>query len=107
MIDDEQMSKRYLQDYLNILFENIDDSYNLLNKEYRDYRFGSIEKYKEFLATLGLTKSVDINKYATYEKNNYKYYDIYDKNGRRFIFKTKGVLQYELFFDEYNSSDDE
>lgn len=100
-VDDEQMSKKYLKDFLNNVFNDFDASYNLLNKEFREYKFGGLTKYREYIESLNLSYSTGIFKYSTYEVSGYKYYDLYDKSGHRFIFKTNGVLQYEVFFEDY------
>jgi len=100
MINDEQMSRKYLLDYINSVYGNIDDSYNLLNLEYRNERFGSVDAYKDFINSLNINNGVSVSRYATYEKGDYKYYDIYDNNDNRYIFRTNGVMQYELFFDD-------
>ena len=100
-VDDEQMTRKYLMDYLNNVFNDIDSSYNLLNQEYREYKFGGVERYKDYINSLNLSMSTSIYKYATYERRGYKYYDLYDKSGNRFIFRTKGVLQYEVLFEDY------
>ena len=100
MINDEQMSRKYLLDYINSVYSNMDNSYNLLNLEYRNERFGSVDAYKDFINSLNINNGVSVSRYATYEKGNYKYYDIYDNNDNRYIFRTNGVMQYELFFDD-------
>ena len=48
-VDDEQMSKKYLKDFLNNVFNDFDASYNLLNKEFREYKFGGLTKYREYM----------------------------------------------------------
>lgn len=100
-VDDEQMSKKYLNDFLSNVFNDLDASYNLLNKEFREYKFGGLTKYREYIESLNLSFSTSVFKYSTYESQGFKYYDLYDKNGHRFIFKTNGVLQYEVFFEDY------
>ena len=100
MINDEQMSRKYLLDYINSVYSNMDNSYNLLNLEYRNERFGSVDAYKDFINSLNINNGVSVSRYATYEKGDYKYYDIYDNNDNRYIFRTNGVMQYELFFDD-------
>lgn len=100
-VDDEQMSRKYLMDYIINVSNDVDNSYNLLNKEYRNYKFGSLDKYKEYINSLGLSISFAIDKYSTYNRQGYKYYDMYDKAGNRFIFRTNGVMQYEVLFDDY------
>ena len=98
-VNDEQMSRKYLNDFLNNIYYDIDNSYALLNIKYRVSKFGSVDKYKEYLNSLDLSN--DISKFAVYKKGKDRYYDIYDKNGNRFIFITNGVMQYEVLFDDY------
>ena len=102
MVDDEQMSRKYLNDFKNALVNDLDASYNLLDHDYRNEIFGSVSEYKKYLSSLDLTRMTELDKWATYDKNGYKYYDLYDKNGNRFIFKTKGVMQYEVLFEDYD-----
>lgn len=100
MINDEQMSRKYLLDYINSVNSDINNSYNLLNQEYRDKKFGSIDKYSEYIKSLNTLSNISVSRYATYELKGYKYYDLYDNNNNRYIFKTNGVMQYEVFFDD-------
>lgn len=101
MINDEQMSRIYLSDYMNNVLYNPDKAYDSLNKEYREKKFGSLDAYKNYINSLNLSKSSELDKYATYDKYDYKYYDLYDKDGNRYIFKTNGVMQYEIYLDDY------
>lgn len=98
-VDDEQMSKKYLNDFITNIYLDFDGSYKLLNKQYRAAKFGTVAKYKEYIESLDLTSEID--KYAVYGTSDSKTYDIYDKNGNRYIFKTSGVMQYEVMFDDY------
>lgn len=102
MVDDEQMSRKYLNDFKNTLMTDLDNSYKLLDHDYYNDIFGSVSEYKKYLSSLDLTRMTELDKWATYDKNGYKYYDLYDKNGNRFIFKTKGVMQYEVLFEDYD-----
>ncbi len=106
-VDDEQMSKKYLQDYINSLIYDMDGSYKLLDKEYREEKFGNIYNYKYFIDSLNISTSAEVAKYAVYERFGYKYYDLYDKDGHRFIFKTDGVLQYKVYFDDIDEGEEE
>lgn len=100
-VDDKQMSRIYLRDYVRNVLNDIDSSYDLINDKYRMDKFGSIDKYKEYINSLNLSMLIDIDKYSTYDRRGYKYYDMYDMDGHRFIFRTNGVMQYEVLFDDY------
>ena len=100
LVDDEQMAKKYLNDYINNIIKDLDATYDLIDLEYRNKRFSSIDDYKNYVYSLNLSKSDKVVKYSTYESGKYKYYDIYDSNNNHFIFKTLGVLQYKILFEE-------
>lgn len=107
MVNDEQMSRKYLNDFKNMLIYDLNGSYELIDYDYRNERFSSIDEYKNFISSLDLSRMTELDKWATYEVNGYKYYDLYDKIGNRFIFKTNGVMQYEVLFDDYYNGGEE
>lgn len=98
-VDDEQMSKIYFKDFLYKVISDIDSSYLFLNEDYREDSFKDIYKYKDYINSLNLSIDDSVSKFATYERGIYKYYDVYDNIGNRFIFRTNGVMQYEVYFD--------
>ena len=106
MINDQQMSRIYYKDFVNSVLSDVNSTYNLIDEDYRKKRFGDIYKYKDYINSLNLSISSDVKRYATYERPGYKYYDIYDKEGNRIIFKTKGVLQYKVLFDDIDKGED-
>lgn len=106
-VDDKQMSKIYLNDFINKLIYDIDGSYDLIDSNYKKYNFVSLNDYKEFIYNMEISMNNSISKYATYERLGYKYYDLYDKDGHRFIFKTDGVLQYKVLFDDIEEGEED
>ena len=105
-VNDQQMSRIYYKDFVNSVLSDVNSTYNLIDEDYRKKRFGDIYKYKDYINSLNLSISSDVKRYATYERPGYKYYDIYDKEGNRIIFKTKGVLQYKVLFDDIDKGED-
>ena len=106
-VDDEQMSRKYLNDFVKITLSDINESYYLLDKDYRDQEFGNIENYKQFIDSLNLSYNTSLDKYSIYDFMNHKIYDVYDKNGNRFVFMTNGVMQYEIYFSDIPSEEGE
>lgn len=98
LVSDEQMARKYMLDYLNYVQRNIKESYYLLDEDYRNETFGNIDKYIKYMNTYNFT--YELEKYSVYERSDYKYYDIYDKNGNHVIFKTQGIMQYSVIFDD-------
>ena len=106
-VDDEEMSKLYLMDFMNMLIYDIDESYNLFNEEYRDKKFNSLISYKEYINSMSIPVNNSVKKYAVYNIDDYKCYDIYDVNNNRFVFKTNGVMQYEVYFDDIELNEED
>ena len=99
-ISDEDMAKIYLNDYVYKMYSNPEEAYNLLDEEYRNEKFGSLEKYIDYVYSLQYDVYT-LTKYYKQEKNGYIIFGVYDKNDNLYIFKTKGVLQYKVYLDDY------
>jgi len=98
-ISNEQMAGIYLADFRNSIYEDINITYNLLNETYRNIKFGSLENFKNYLNSNNIT--VKVSKYYFDQDNGYDIYGVYDSNDNLIIFKTKGVMQYEVYLDDY------
>lgn len=97
-ITEDQMANIYLSDFYSLMTTNIDKAYEKLNKEYREKKFGSINSFRNYINSLG---NVTIKSFATKNSNGYEYFYIYDYDNNLYIFKTAGVMQYEVFLDEF------
>ena len=87
-VSDQDMAKIYLNDYINNMYSNIETAYNLLDEEYRNKKFGSLENYKKYVNSLNFN-SYKISTYSKYNKEGY------------LVFKTNGVMQYSVLLDDY------
>lgn len=99
-ISDEDMAEIYLKHYIHTMFSNIEKAYSLIDTEYKTKKFGDIEGYKNYVNSLTYT-NYEVDKFYIDSKKGYKIYGVYDKNGNLFIFKTKGVMQYTVYLDDY------
>lgn len=102
-VTEEDMVKKYLNDYKNNMLSDIDEAYNSLNKEYREKRFGNLNNYKEYVSNL-LTLSMysmDVDKYSVSKIGKDKVFNIYDKSGNQYIIREKSIMNYEVYLDEY------
>lgn len=102
-ITEEDMAKKYLNDYKNNILTDVEEAYNSLNKEYREKRFGNIEKYKEYINNfISLsTYSMEVDKYSISSMGGDKVFNIYDKSGNQYIIREKSIMNYEVYLDEY------
>ena len=48
-IEEADMVIKYLNDFKNSMINNVEYSYNLLNKKYREKRFGSLDNYVKYI----------------------------------------------------------
>lgn len=95
-ITEEQMAKIYLNDFENYLYYDINYAYQLLNEQYRNLKFGSIENFANYINSFN---DITLDRYSIGEENNT--ITIYTKDNKKFIFKIISVMEYEVYFDDY------
>lgn len=99
-VSDEDMAKIYLNDYIHNMFYDVEKAYNLLDEEYRNKKFGSLDNFKVYVDSLEYSTYV-LSRYYKKDIDGYIIFGVYDKNGNFFAFKTKGVMQYTVYLDDY------
>ena len=99
-VSDEDMARIYLNDYIHTMYTNPEKGYELLNADYRNKKFKSIEEYKSYVDSLPYTMH-ELDRFYIDSKDGYKIYGVYDTKGNTYIFKTKGVMQYSVYLDDY------
>lgn len=99
-VSDESMAKIYLNDYIKKTYYNIEGAYELLDAEYREKKFGSLDNFKNYIYS---TTNLNYNLYEYYKivNDDYIIFGVYDEKGNLFIFKTNGVMQYSVYLDDY------
>ncbi len=97
-ITDEQMAKIYLNDFENYLYNDINYAYQLLNEQYRNLKFGSIENFTNYINSIKYT-DITLDRYSVGEES--KTITVYTKDDKKFIFKIISVMEYEVYFDDY------
>ena len=101
-ITEEDIAKKYLNEYKNNMLFNKEEAYNNLNKEYRETKFGSYDKYLEYLnkfTSIG-TATMEVDKYSINYINGKKVFNIYDKTGNQYIIKENYIMDFEVYLDE-------
>lgn len=99
-VSDEDMARIYLNDYIQNMYSDVERAYNLLDEEYRNKKFGSLENYKNYINSLEAT-SYKLSTYYKHNKDGYIIFGVTDQNSNLYIFKTNGVMQYSVFLDDY------
>lgn len=97
-ITDEQMANIYLNDFKYNLYYDINNAYQLLNKEYRDLKFGSIDNFINYVNGINYENMI-IDRYSISSDN--VTFTIYTKGNEKYIFKINSVMEYEVYLDDY------
>ena len=100
---EEDVVKKYVNDYKNNMLYDKEEAYRTLNRAYREKRFGSFDKYEEYINNFvsDSTYSMEIDRYSVMNQNGYKIFSVFVKNGYQFIIKEKSIMDIEIFLDEY------
>lgn len=99
----EETVKDYTNLYKRLALGNPEKMYELLDEDYKQARFGSLEKFKQYIET-NKTEIIGINPQqyqVTDGENNTQQYVIIDQNGHYYIVREKGVLDYSILLDTY------
>ena len=95
-------ARNYIQLYKMISIAKPEKMYELFEKEYRNARFGSLQKYKEYvLKNKKEIMNTEAAEYlVNYGDNNIEYV-VKDQYGNLYIFDEKAVLNYTVKLDTY------
>lgn len=96
---EEQMASTYLNDYKNLLMSDINESYNLLNSEYKRIKYPNIETFKNYVNSINLSKMI-VDRYGKKNCGEEICYYIYDKLDNVYIFRVFSVMEYEVYLDD-------
>lgn len=102
-IINENIIKDYILTYKRLALTYPDIVYqNYLDSNYKQMRFGTAEKYKEFIEENRDTiKRINIGKYELEEQEGYTQYIGIDQNNKYYIFNVNSVNDYKIILDNY------
>jgi len=102
-VTESDMANKYLNDFKNLMMNDINLSYEMLNSDYKNKKFGSLEKYREYIMDQYSESfySMSVKEYDVVNNNNYKFYYIRDSRDKLYIFKELSIMNYEVFLDNY------
>lgn len=84
------MARNYLNDYINKALNYPELAYNLLDEEYRNKRFESIEDYKIYISdNKKHIENITMVQYGEKDKENYKEYTVVDNFDNYYTIKEK------------------
>ena len=100
-VDNDQIVQIYLNEYKNNMLFDIEKAWNSLNKDYRDIKFGTKERYIDYVESfLSIsTLSMEVDKYSVSNVYGKKVFNVYDKSGNQYIIKENSIMNYEIYLD--------
>ena len=104
----QEMAQEYLSNYKEILENDLEKAYDLLDNEYKEAKF---EDYNEFQEYYNLRRAQiqgsTLQKYKISNKGSYTQYMCIDNYDNYYIFNAEGVMKYTVQLDEYTILPDE
>lgn len=107
-INDKLKASKLFNKYISETLYYPNDAYEMLDEEYKNKRFGSIEKYKAYVTeNQSFIKELVIDSYAVSKKEGYTEYRIMDNYGNMYTFNVTNLLNYTMKMDDYTIPTDE
>ena len=78
---DEDMALEYIKYYNELLKDNVEKAYSLLDQEYKNNKFPTIEKFKEYASEKKVENDLNISEFSYTKEDNYQKYTIKDNYG--------------------------
>lgn len=105
--DDLDLMEFYLKDFSDKALTDVEQAYNLLNEEYRDARFGSIDKFKEYIESKQLQiANIELRQFTTEDKGFDRIFKGTDENGNYYYIRELGYMDYTIILDNYTMQAD-
>lgn len=102
VIDIDSLILNYYNNYNYYLFKYPEKSYELLDKDYREKRFGDLNSFIEYVErNKDIIISNTIESYKTEANDETITYICKEKNGNYFIINEKEVMDYTVILDAY------
>ena len=93
-------AERYFDIFLDYLKYDTQKSYELLDTQYRQQKFGSVNEYIKYVNDNKL-KDITLKAYKVYKYTDYNQYVCIDNKDRYYIFNEKGVMNFTTVLDTY------
>lgn len=96
------MPRKNMEFYLKLTLNYPETAYEYLDKEYREKRFGSVEKYCKYIDTnREEIRNVQLDRYQIQVNDNETQYVCVDKDENYYIFKETAVRKFALILDTH------
>lgn len=101
-ITDQIMAQYYLYDYGDMVSNNLEKAYELLNENYKEKRFPTYQEYANYIQESNKTyQLLELTSYSVKEKEGYNEFTCQDQYGNTYIFEEKSIMDYTVQLDDY------
>lgn len=99
-IENKDMAYIYLRDFYNLMLQDINAAYELLEDDFRKEKYPTLESFQNFANTqLENYNTLKIVTKTVSSSQNTYIYDIITESGINYFFKAKGVMVYNVRFE--------
>lgn len=99
-ISKDSTAERYFNTFLKHLKYDTQKSYELLDAQYRQQKFGNVNEYIKYVNDNKL-KDITLKAYKVYNYTDYSQYVCIDNQERYYIFNENGVMNFTTLLDTY------
>ena len=93
---------QYFSDFKDRMLNDTEYSYELINEEYREKKYGNYNNYENYVNNNYYEiQAASISKYLVNNYENYTEYVCVDQNGKYYIFREENMLKYNVILDTY------
>ena len=106
---EEDILSLYYEKYVYISINNPQESFDMLDEEYRLEKFNNdIQTYADYLnLNIEDMRSDSVTSYTEQEEDGYTKYEVQTANGKTFIIKEFDFMQYSILLDNYTVQSEE
>ena len=106
-VTDKQMAEKYFTSYIQLMINNSEQAYTLLEKEYQTERFSTYEMYNKYIQNnISYLKQAKLENISIKDYDSYKKYTCKDQYGKVYVFKETSVMEYTVQLDDYTLEND-
>ena len=101
-VNNEEMCKKYLEDFKQKELNNPQDAYSMLDEEFKKQNFPTFEKYQEYINENKIEiEKAEVVRYNVDRDDEYTEYSIIDNYNNTYIIKTTGIWDYTITIYSY------
>jgi len=102
-VNNEYIAKLYLAEYVNLMINDPQAAYDLLEPAYREKAYPKYSDFTKYIKQIENDKfyRAALTKYAVKTQLGRKVINLYDSAGNNFIFLEKTIMDYTVLLDNY------